>query len=271
MLYQKLLVGADPYFVSVAGELGFELHSHPEVELSCCLVGEYVITIDGVEHTLRAGQMAVISPMTGHSLEGGDCVRLTVEMGQSLLGPYFKQLEFLSRDNLILTLNETDETVHKAVWQLLQEIAETENGAFRNLLQKGNVYKLSGLLLQLLTQQRGMEAAEIRQLAEKIGCALDMIYNRYFDDLTVEEVSAACGYSKSSFCRVFKAVTGDTFHNTLNRHRVEIARDLLHSTAQSVEKIAEQIGFPDTKNFCRVFKKATGKSAGEYRKEHKKM
>ena len=269
MLYQKLLVGADPYFVSVAGEKGFELHCHPEVELSCCLRGEYVITIDGAEHTLRAGQMAVISPMTSHSLEGGDCVRLTVEMGQSLLGPYFKQLEFLCRDNLILTLNDTDDPTHQAVWQLLQEIAETENSVFRNLLQKGNVYKLSGLLLQLLTRRRGMEAAEVRQLAEKIGCALDMIYNRYFDELTVEEVSAACGYSKSSFCRVFKAVTGDTFHNTLNRHRVEIARDLLLSTNQPVEKIAEQIGYPDAKSFCRVFKKLTGVSAGSYRKKEK--
>ena len=263
MLYQKLLVGADPYFISVAGQEGFELHCHPEVELSCCLAGEYSIAIDGAKHTLQAGQMAVISPMTGHALEGGDCVRLTVEMGQSLLGQHFKQLELLCRDNLILTLNQAE-----SLWQLLQEIAETEKLPYRNLLQKGNVYKLSGLLLQMLTQQRGPEAGEDCQSAEKIGCALDMIYNRYFDELTVEDVSAVCGYSKSSFCRVFKAVTGDTFHNTLNRHRVEIARDMLRSSSLSVEKIAEQIGFADTKSFCRVFKRLTGISAGTYRKEH---
>lgn len=266
MLYQKLLVGADPYYVALAENDGFELHCHPEVELSCCLAGEYGITLDGEKYTLRAGQMAVIRPMTGHSLDSGDYVRLTVEMGQSLLGPYFKQLEFLCRENLILTLNTSDDPLFGEVWQLLGELAEAENGTFRNLLQKGNVYKLSGLLLQLLTRKRGLEAGENRHFAEKIGLALDMIYNRYFDDLTVDEVSAVCGYSKSSFCRVFKAVTGDTFHNTLNRHRVEIAGDMLRSTRLPVEKIAEQIGYPDAKSFCRVFKRITGVSAGSYRK-----
>ena len=162
MLYQKLLVGADPYFISVAGEEGFELHCHPEVELSCCLAGEYSITIGGTAHILRAGQTAVIRPMSGHSLEGGDCVRLTVEMGQSLLGLHFKQMELLCRDNLILTLDQTE-----TLWQLLQEIAETEKLPYRNLLQKGNVYKLSGLLLQLLTQQRGPEAGRIAKPRKK--------------------------------------------------------------------------------------------------------
>lgn len=271
MLYQKLLVGADPYYISVAGEEGFGLHCHPELEVSCCLAGEYTITINDTPHSLHAGQIAIVSPMCSHMLDGGDCVRLTVEMGQSLLGLHFKQLAALCRDNLILSLNEAEDPLYTAVWQLLQEIAETENGMFRNLLQKGNVYKLSGLLLQLLTRQRGSETAENRQIAERIGCALDMVYNRYYDDLTVEDVSAACGYSKSNFCRVFKAVTGDTFHNTLNRHRIEIAQDLLRSTNQSVEKIAEQIGFPDTKSFCRVFKKLTGISAGSYRKKEDKQ
>ena len=130
----------------------------------------------------------------------------------------------------------------------------------------GCALALSGLLLQLLTRKRGLEAGENRHFAEKIGLALDMIYNRYFDDLTVDEVSAVCGYSKSSFCRVFKAVTGDTFHNTLNRHRVEIAGDMLRATRLPVEKIAEQIGYPDAKSFCRVFKRITGVSAGSYRK-----
>ena len=85
----------------------------------------------------------------------------------------------------------------------------------------------------------------------------------------VESVSAVCGYSKSNFCKIFKKITGDTFHNTLNRRRVEVACVLLRQTDDPIEKIAQEAGFADIKSFCRVFKNHTGSNAREYRKDFK--
>ena len=104
---------------------------------------------------------------------------------------------------------------------------------------------------------------------KKIDQALETIYNRYFEPLNVEDISAFCGYSKSNFCKIFKNITGDTFHNTLNRHRIEVACMLLRETNDTVEKFAQETGFSDAKSFCRVFKKLMGKNAGEYRKRIK--
>ena len=100
----------------------------------------------------------------------------------------------------------------------------------------------------------------------KIDKALEQIYTSYYEPLSVEQVSASCGYSKSNFCKIFKSITGDTFHNTLNRHRVEIACDLLLSGELTVEAVAAKTGFADSKSFCRVFKRITGKTAMQYRK-----
>jgi YesN/AraC family two-component response regulator len=75
------------------------------------------------------------------------------------------------------------------------------------------------------------------------------------------------GYSKSNFCRVFKRITGNTFHDILNQRRVEVAGFLLVQTNLDLEEIAQQVGFLDAKCFCRVFKKYTGKTPGTYRKQ----
>ena len=97
----------------------------------------------------------------------------------------------------------------------------------------------------------------------------ERIYNCYYMQLNVEDVSTYCGYSKSNFCKIFKEITGETFHNTLNSHRIDVACMLLHDTNYTIEKIAQETGFTDIKSFCRVFKKLKGQNASEYRKNLK--
>ena len=77
------------------------------------------------------------------------------------------------------------------------------------------------------------------------------------------------GYGKSNFCKIFKAITGDTFHNVLNRHRIENAYMYLSETDMTVADIGSEVGFSDTKSFCRVFKSIIGSTAGEYRRSGK--
>jgi len=95
---------------------------------------------------------------------------------------------------------------------------------------------------------------------------IELIHTHYAQPLTVEYVSSLNGYSRSTFCKIFRRITGDTFHNTLNRHRVENARRLLSETRASIETVAHQVGFRDAKSFCRVFKSLSGQSPGSYRK-----
>ena len=85
----------------------------------------------------------------------------------------------------------------------------------------------------------------------------------------MEEVAAATGYGKSNFCKIFKEVTGETFHSVLNKKRIQSACDLLSETNMQISEIAAQVGFMETKTFCRVFKSSMGISPGAYR-QHKK-
>ncbi len=264
MLYQKLLIGNHPYFVAIGSTPAFEMHQHPEIEISYCIEGTYDIVCEKEHYRLTAGDFAVIGPMAVHEFPetGGKCKRLTAELGYAFLGAYY---EAFPLGCCIFRKNDAQE-----LQKLLAETAVLRDSdvPFSDLSVQGNLYKISALLLEALqsteaNQTQGKKLSDIR----KIDKALEQIYTSYYAPLTVEEVSLSCGYSKSNFCKIFKAITGDTFHNTLNRHRVEIACDLLMSGEFTVEAVAAKTGFADSKSFCRVFKGIMGKTAGEYRKK----
>lgn len=278
MIYQKMLIGETPYFVFLNHAEPFESHRHHEMELSFCLEGSYNIACEGREYTLTAGDLALIPSMAAHAVppqpESGRKA-LTLELGYPLLGEYFNLLVNKGSDCIIVK-NE-DFNSHWTFRELCDCLKQTamlkENNSidFAELLIKSNLYKISALLFQLLNERSIINIPHKRtDDVKKIDLALEAIYNRYSEPLDIENISNLCGYSKSNFCKIFKNVTGDTFHNCLNNRRVEIACALLRESDVTVEEVALKTGFLDSKSFCRVFKKAVGLTAGEYRKSCKR-
>ena len=268
MLYQKLLIGKNPYVVAVGPANPFQTHCHPEIELSYCLSGQYSVLLGGKALELKEGDLLILNPMIPHEFpknsSGGQ--RLTIELGPGLLGDYFDHFSRMHPEPRILSL-KADHPGYAPLTALLEDIARLrrEPSEFSGLLLRGNLYRLSGLLLELLAQNRS--ATALRNDTAQIEQALEIIYSHYAEDLELEAVAQTCGYSKSGFCRVFKAVTGDTFHALLNRHRIEIACMHLKNGQHPIERIAAEVGFSDAKSFCRVFKARMGCSPGAYRKQ----
>lgn len=274
MLYQKLLLGTDPYFISAGRGIPFENHRHPEIELSFCIEGGYTVVAEGKDHRLKKGDLAIFGPMTSHEYTDDidpDTLRLTVEIGPAMLMEYFEPL--ISRLHSFETHRLMDGALplYGELKELLLEIADADinDPPFKELTVKGDLYKVCSLLLKLAFEKEyGRTTDRSLKSVGKIEKALELIYNRYNEPLDIETVSAACGYGKSNFCKTFKAVTGETFHELLSRHRVEIACLHLKESGNSIEQIALSVGFADSKSFCRVFKKIMGESAGSYRKHN---
>lgn len=272
MLYQKMLIGSEPYFISVGMSLPFEAHRHPEMELNYCMEGVYDIICENKRYSLQAGDFIIVPPMVSHEIPHDErpCKKMTVEVGYALLGKHFEAFENLNANGYLY--KKDDAPIYKQLNALLNETAALHESdlLFHDLSIKGNLYKISALLLQLshalkADRTQNKTVSDIK----KIDQALEKIYNNYYEPLNVEEISAFCGYSKSNFCKIFKTITGETFHKTLNRHRIEVSCMLLRETNYTIEKISQETGFPDTKSFCRVFKTFMGKSAGEYKKSLK--
>lgn len=190
MLYQKLLMGKNPYVVVVGAASPFQLHCHPEIELSYCLKGCYTIYLGGKKLELREGDLLVINPMAPHEFpkNSGDCIRLTIELGPGLLGDYFDHFSRMNPEPGVLSLKAEGEG-YAVLAGILEEIARLRKTPeeFSDLLLRGNLYRLSGLLLEILARDR--PAAGPRSDALKIENALNTIYNRYAEPLELEAVA----------------------------------------------------------------------------------
>ncbi|MBO5747193.1 MAG: helix-turn-helix domain-containing protein, partial [Clostridia bacterium] len=255
----------------------FESHRHHEIEVSFCLEGSYKIACEGKEYTLTEGDFAVIPSMAAHSIpqqEPTASRALTLELGYALLGEYFNLFFEQGSDCIVVRKSEFQQ--HWTFCELVNCLKQTallkENDGtdFAELHIKSSLYKISALLFQLF-QERNIINIPTKRTddVKKIDIALEAIYNRYNEPLDIESISASCGYSKTNLCKIFKNVTGDTFHNALNSRRVEIACILLRESDDTIEEIARKTGFLDSKSFCRVFKGIMNQTAGQYRKMNK--
>ena len=273
MFHQKLLTGQTPYHISIGPATDFPPHHHPDIEISYSMRGSHQIIINNQTHTVNEGEFALILPMETHEYldaNDPDSLRLTLVLGASVLGEYYKPFIHFAFKT-VYSLN--DETPgNPLILSMFEEIIRLhqEPTQFSALQERGCLYQICALILEYLPLQQ-VNNAHTKNLQDlsKVEKALEIIRLEYAEPLSIDAVSRTCGYSKSNFCTIFKSITGETFHGVLNRHRVDVACLHLESTNLTIEEISERVGFADAKSFCRVFKKTKGLTAGEYRKKHR--
>lgn len=140
--------------------------------------------------------------------------------------------------------------------------------------QEGTVsadIRINHLLVTILTgllQQCVQTGKDPSLWPDYIHRAVQMMEERYFDPLTLEMVSAACGVSKCHLSREFHRQTGTCFADYLLRVRMLHAKKYLRFTDRTVGCIAQDCGFNDTSYFIRIFKqKEAGQTPMAYRRQ----
>ena len=102
------------------------------------------------------------------------------------------------------------------------------------------------------------------QLIGKVKKYLQHNYTAY--DLSLESVSSMVNLNASYFSVVFKKCTGTNFVDYVSDLKVAAAKDLLRDPLRSANEIASLVGFESASYFTRSFKKKTGLTPTEYRK-----
>jgi AraC-like DNA-binding protein len=81
---------------------------------------------------------------------------------------------------------------------------------------------------------------------------------RHVPNLSVANVSASLGVSRSHLSRVLQAETGTTFRSTVVAVRLDRARRLLLETTLSMKEIARDVGFRSISELDRQFRREMG-------------
>jgi two-component system response regulator YesN len=98
-----------------------------------------------------------------------------------------------------------------------------------------------------------------------INKALNYIHENLEKNLTLEEVANLIYLSPYYFSRQFKIMTKMNFIRYVTNVRIEKSKELLSKTDWNITKIALKTGFQNANYFCKVFKKITGYTPGDWR------
>lgn len=123
-------------------------------------------------------------------------------------------------------------------------------------------------LLNLLCQQAfssGNERPEA-PLTDHISLARDYLEKHFSEEITLDTLLAHIPVSKYHFIRSFKEKLGLTPYQYLTQIRIQHAKILLRQSDLPVSSIADQCGYTDTSNFIAHFKKLSGETPLQYRK-----
>lgn len=96
---------------------------------------------------------------------------------------------------------------------------------------------------------------------------LEYIRNHYATPMKISEIASVCHISESHFRRLFEDNIGMTPVEYLNQVRIRKACDLIKKTGNSMEEIAVKVGFTTTSTFNRNFKRITGTSPYQWKKQ----
>ena len=106
-------------------------------------------------------------------------------------------------------------------------------------------------------------------LIEEMNTAVHFFHKNYNKPICIEEYAANHHMSVSWFIRNFKEYTELTPTQYLLSLRISNAQTLLESTNYNVTEIADIVGYDNPLYFSRIFKKQSGMSPSEFRRQLK--
>ncbi len=93
---------------------------------------------------------------------------------------------------------------------------------------------------------------------DRVAAALRYARDHIRGQFTVEQMAEAAGFSLRQFSRAFRMETGTTPARAVERIRADMARGHIEAGTESVENIAEAVGFGDAERMRRAFLRVFG-------------
>lgn len=202
--------------------------------------------------------------------------RILLEISRSYLESVFAITgeltlhDFFQDDCIILSLESEEQNFITELLLALGRELGTKNSGFR-LLAKSLVAEL--FIYAKRMENKTNPAASSRtddprhRQIEQIAC---YIAENCCSPLSLNSIAEHFYMNKCYLSRIFKEDTGFTVNGYLHARRIQKARALLVQDPMNISEISEAAGYENLTYFERVFKKHTGMSPLEYRKQYGK-
>jgi AraC-like DNA-binding protein/mannose-6-phosphate isomerase-like protein (cupin superfamily) len=247
-------------------------HSHPSIELYYLADGERVYFVDSQVVTVHKGELIMIAAHEIHataSSEVAEFERILVNYDPSILPQALQQLDLLhtGRKFRVFSLSlrdqsEVERLLHRILDEFRQEKAYFEIGCLSLFAELVILLERSEHVALTATPSRYSLHNRVSEIAT-------YLREHYRNSLTLEDTAKHFYMSSSYLSRIFHRLTGFHFREYIIHIRVCEAQRLLTVSRQKIQEIALAVGFEHLSHFNKVFKKATGLTPLQYRKQAK--
>jgi len=237
-------------------------HIHNELEIIYIEKGKTYATVGSKAFNAKKGELIFVNPLEVHSFTPDTkeychkcvCFDLSLvadkKVAEALKNGDMAILSLIKDDNLrnlFLKLYDLAESDEKTA---LFDVSATVSMMFSHLVKEN----------YLIREERTEKQSEFcRRVTDYIG-------ENYSSDISSKDIAKALFYTQSYFCRSFKENFGVPFSEYLNMHRILAAKEMLRDKSLKISDISHSCGFASPEYFARVFRKSTGISPNEYRK-----
>ena len=260
--------------------LDIPAHRHEFFEVICILKGTCLHTVEEAANTMGPGDITIIPPGVQHHLLGSaDGLGLTVKIRRSTfdhtfpallrdnspLADYFTRALFAKRYQNSLTFHCREDTVLSDLLLTMLQQQYAQKPYYRNVME-GLLTVFFSYLLQ--NYEDTIEFSRTRHAPQERMSAVENYLLHNYRTATLESVAAEFYLTPSYLSTVFKEQTGRTFSAALQEIRMERAARYLTETNEKISHICGLVGYSDTTQFIRTFKKYYNMTPRQFRVAH---
>jgi len=253
------------------------MHSHDYFELVYVYRGRAVHKTGTETREVKKGNYFIIDYGAHHQYVDGDrefeivnCLFLPEFIDGSLMGcTAFREIascyliKFHYADLLGLPVNRAFDDENGEIRRLFDKMSkayEKKSFGYQELIR---CYLIEIIITTLCKLSAGA-SADLGN--EKVSFICQHIERHYRESIRLSNLCEELHFSLPYISKTFKAVTGQTFGHYLQAVRVRNACHLLAQSEKSVEEIAEEVGYSDTKHFRKIFKEHMNMSPLHFKK-----
>lgn len=235
-------------------------HWHEYLEIIYFVRGSVTLKIDDKIHQAKSGDILVFN-----SFEVHESTHLSPdsEYYVFVIPPEYFQTSQAAENVLYRSVIRNDADCVSCV-KKAAELVDNPCDSSRFLLN-AEIFRLLFFITQNHTQKSSSTQIQQMQTKQIIEDIQKRISRCYAEPLNLHLLANAFCISVSYLQHTFKAQTGYTIIDYMNRTRIDNAAALLRETDRHISEIAEAVGFSDYNYFSRVFKKYKNVTPTEYR------
>ena len=265
-------------------------HWHDEIEIICFSGGDFRLEINMEQFFIRSEALYFINPGELHSIitetsdsHWEDAVVFSPailsfdshdEAQIHLVKPI--QNEKLLFPRCIAPAHPAFPALRNAFWDIMRAFGQMgeDSAADSSLVTNdltSQLYIKSSLLyiLATLSTHKLFTPVEknFNKRVETVKTALTYMKENYREKIYISDLAGRVNLNEQYFCRLFKRAIGCSPIEYLNEYRVRQARQLLEKTDLQVMEVCLECGYNNLGNFLREFRKYTGTTPLQYRKQ----